>query len=468
MSDLQPFFKHRQKVEYLRSLFSQLSPPIGATFKGNSNTTRSKNYKKMISRLDLQSFDQILDIDLNGQTVTVESRVTMDQLVKETLKHNLIPKVVPEFKGITVGGAILGAAAESSSYKWGIFSDSAIQYEILQGDGSVIEISENKQPELFQAFAGSYGSLGLLLSTTIQLQPCNPYVNIHCRRFHLIDQALAFLFEIMNHKQADFLDGIAISDHEIYIIEACFTKSASYPIFDTSSCFSGWFFQKIRECSSLSMSTYEYLFRLDKGAFWMGSFLQYPSFLYHYLNGKSGSMQTPSPLKKLYPIKEPPFWKRVLLSPWVNSQVLWGLLHKRSCWLNQCFMIQDFMLPQVNATSFILELLKKHPLFPIWICPIKGSIKKELFNPHFLKDNQSDYFINFGLYGQTQYSVSQETQSIEEMTFKLNGRKVLYATSFFDENQFWNLYSKELYLKLRKETHSIGVFQEITTKVLHS
>jgi FAD/FMN-containing dehydrogenase len=41
----------------------------------------------------------------------------MDKLVKATLKYGLVPPVVTEFPGITVGGAIQGAAAETSSFR---------------------------------------------------------------------------------------------------------------------------------------------------------------------------------------------------------------------------------------------------------------------------------------------------------------------------------------------------------------
>src|SRR3972149_7541406 len=81
---------------------------------GHSNTTRSKSYKQTGGKLDLEAFNEIIKIDPHKRLALVEPRVTMEQLAKATLAYGLMPPVIPEFKGITVGGAIAGGAAESS------------------------------------------------------------------------------------------------------------------------------------------------------------------------------------------------------------------------------------------------------------------------------------------------------------------------------------------------------------------
>jgi FAD/FMN-containing dehydrogenase len=46
--------------------------------------------------------NHILDINTTSRFVMVEPNVSMDQLLKETLKHKLMPPVVPAFPGTTV------------------------------------------------------------------------------------------------------------------------------------------------------------------------------------------------------------------------------------------------------------------------------------------------------------------------------------------------------------------------------
>ncbi len=159
------------------------SPIVLRYGKGHSNTTRSKSYKEGGSPLYCGHFNKILKIDLQNLEVTVEPRVTMEQLVKALLPYDVMVPVIPEFKGITVGGAILGAAAESGSYRWGIFHDCAVKYKLLQGNGDLIEVSPSHYPELFHGMAGSYGSLGCLLSATLKLIPIKQQVRVRTRWF---------------------------------------------------------------------------------------------------------------------------------------------------------------------------------------------------------------------------------------------------------------------------------------------
>ena len=48
--------------------------------------------------------------------VDVQAMASMDELVDALLPLNLIPLVVPEFKGITVGGSIQGSAPPNIMY----------------------------------------------------------------------------------------------------------------------------------------------------------------------------------------------------------------------------------------------------------------------------------------------------------------------------------------------------------------
>ena len=65
------------------------------------------------SSLDLAALDQVIDIDVERRTCVAESAVPFKEVVRATLAHGLLPKVVPELKGITVGGAVVGCSVVS-------------------------------------------------------------------------------------------------------------------------------------------------------------------------------------------------------------------------------------------------------------------------------------------------------------------------------------------------------------------
>jgi len=91
-------------------------------YHGSTNSTRPYLFRadEMIDTSDL---NQILVIDVNAMTALVEPNVPMDKLVENTLEVGLLPPVVMEFPGITVGGGFSGTGGESSSFRYGFFEE---------------------------------------------------------------------------------------------------------------------------------------------------------------------------------------------------------------------------------------------------------------------------------------------------------------------------------------------------------
>src|SRR4051812_22889051 len=56
--------------------------------------------------IDISMLNAILEIDVTGRTCTAEPGLMFADLVKATLAKGLIPTVVPELEGITIGGAV--------------------------------------------------------------------------------------------------------------------------------------------------------------------------------------------------------------------------------------------------------------------------------------------------------------------------------------------------------------------------
>jgi FAD/FMN-containing dehydrogenase len=94
--------------------------------------------------IDTSTLTEVLSVDTVRQVAVVEPNVPMDKLVHATLRDGLMPLVVPEFPGITVGGAIQGGAGESSSFKYGFFSQTVNWVEYIVGDGTIITASAEK------------------------------------------------------------------------------------------------------------------------------------------------------------------------------------------------------------------------------------------------------------------------------------------------------------------------------------
>src|SRR5947208_830064 len=90
-------------------------------FHGSTNSTRQTVFQRD-RMIDTSGLSHVLKVDTKTRTALVEPNVPMDRLVQATVKYGLIPPIVMEFPGITVGGGYAGTSGESSSFKHGFFN----------------------------------------------------------------------------------------------------------------------------------------------------------------------------------------------------------------------------------------------------------------------------------------------------------------------------------------------------------
>ncbi|KAF2177915.1 hypothetical protein K469DRAFT_696300 [Zopfia rhizophila CBS 207.26] len=100
-------------------------------YHGSTNSTRAMHDPRAV--VNTSNLRDVWDINTESKFAMVEPNVSMDKLVKETLKYGLIPPVVPAFPGTTVGRTFAGTAAGSSSFKYGIFDQADPENDFVGG-----------------------------------------------------------------------------------------------------------------------------------------------------------------------------------------------------------------------------------------------------------------------------------------------------------------------------------------------
>lgn len=410
-------------------------------YHGSSNSTRALKFKKE-GILDISDLNQILSVNKRQRFVLTESNVPMDRLINETLKFNLIPPVVMEFPGITVGGGIQGGAGESSSFRYGAFHNCFSEYEVLLGNGQIINTSKSKNTDLHHGITCSYGSLGVIASAKLRLRPAKKFVKLTYYQVKKFKDAIE-LIKKMNSEKIDFLDGILFSKDLGTIMTGIFSDEANLPVSSFSKAWNDWFYihaqkitKKYKTYSEL-IPIKEYLFRYDRGAFWVGSY----------------------PFKKL----KIPFNKitRFLMDPLFKTRTLYRFLQAIN--VSQFFLIQDLALPGKNATKFLKYIDQKIGIYPIWLCPLKPNPKEKLSPVHL----GEDFIVDIGVWGKikSDYIFSLKlNRSIEKIIKKLGGKKILYAHQYYSKEEFWQIYDHKWYQNLRKKYHAEKIFPDIYEK----
>ena len=112
-------------------------------YHGSTTSTRQSQLRRD-EMIDTTLLNRVLYIDAEKQLAVVEPNVAMDQLVAVTTRHGLIPPVVMEFPGITVGGGFAGTAGESSSFKHGLFEHTIQSIEVVLANGDVVRASPHR------------------------------------------------------------------------------------------------------------------------------------------------------------------------------------------------------------------------------------------------------------------------------------------------------------------------------------
>jgi delta24-sterol reductase len=412
-------------------------------FHGSTNSTRSQ---KMSSGqyVNVSDFDEIIEINTQENYAIVEANVSLDTLLKETLKYRLIPLVVSEFPGITIGGAVQGGAGESSSFRYGCLHNTCLEYELVTAQGAAVTASPHKNKDLFTAVPCSYGSIAILTCIKLKLMPSSKTVDIEYRRVDNYGEALQ-LIKTKTEARVEYVDAIMFSAKSGVVITGTFTEDINLPLKTFHKATDEWFYihaEKVAKEHSVyheATPITDYLFRYDRGAFWTGK--------YGY---------------KIYHI---PFnrFTRFWFSSLMKTRTLYRYLHGAG--ISQEFIIQDICLPYESVPSFLRYVDEKLQIHPLWLCPLKVDPQHNLSPTNI----QSELVINVGIWGELKKDYQgfvAENKKMEHMLSKLGGRKVLYAHTYYSENEFWQNYDRKLYDDVRSKYEAPILFPDIYKKVV--
>lgn len=122
--------------------------------------------------VNLDDFKQVLKVDKERQTMTVQAGIRMYSLNAQAKEHGLTMPNLGSIDEQSLAGAI-GTATHGSSMSHGLLSDRVQSLRIVLANSQVVRCSASQSPDLFRAALVSLGALGIIVEIEFQMVEAN-------------------------------------------------------------------------------------------------------------------------------------------------------------------------------------------------------------------------------------------------------------------------------------------------------
>jgi delta24-sterol reductase len=102
-------------------------------------------------------------------------------------------------------------------------------------------------------------------------------------------------------------------------------------------------------------------------------------------------------------------------------------------------------------------------IYPLWVCPLREDARHSMGYARDWKSEtgrEDDVYVNIGVWGPypgSEAGYVSANRALEGKLAMLGGLKWLYARVFYTEDEFWGVYDKQKYEKVRRRFNATGL-----------
>lgn len=383
------------------------------------------------TKIDLTDLDRILHVDVVNRTCTAEPGVTFEALVDATLRHGLVPIVVPELRTITIGGAVAGCSIESMSFRHGGFHDTCLELEVVTTRGEILRCTpRNEHARIFHMMHNSFGTLGILTELTFRLVPAKPYVHVVYERHRDLASYQAAIRRHAADETLDFMDGFVHAPDHLVLNLGRFVDRAPYTHrYDWTRVY----YRSTAERAEDYLRTPHYFFRYDMGVTNVHPRSFLGRLLFGRLFGSSTLLRAAEVLHRFLPAERPP-------------------------------VTVDLFAPLSRLDAFMAWYRPAIGHFPLWVVPYRRVREYPWLDPSFYDGLDDDMFVDLAIYGAEQPAGRNLYREIEEALPRMNGIKTLISHNFYDREEFWRIFHRAEYDAVKRRTDPDDLLRDLWTK----
>ncbi|KAL1493388.1 hypothetical protein ABEB36_011451 [Hypothenemus hampei] len=448
--------QHDNKVKYvqkqIREWASQGKKTHMCTARPGWQTVcfRIPKYKNTFKKIQVDLVD-ILEIDIEKQTVRVEPLVSMGQLTATLNPQGWTIPVLPEIDDLTVGGLVMGTGIESSSHKYGLFQHICLSYELVLADGSCVKCSKEEHPELFYAIPWSYGTLGILTAVEIKLIPAKKFVKLNYKGVFGSENIAKEFTRVSKDLNNEFVEALGFSEDEAVIMTGTLVDEGEVgKINAIGKWYKPWFFLHVKKMLNKNDCVTEYIPLRD----------------YYHRHTRSIFWE----LQDIIPFGNNPIFRFVLgwmMPPKISLLKLTQTDAIKKLYENN-HVLQDMLVPIETFQNSVRIFKETFNIYPIWLCPFILPNNPGMLMP---KNNTKMLYVDIGLYGVPNvknFKPRDDMRKIERYVTEVKGFQMLYADTYMSKEEFRNMFNHSLYDRMRDKYECKEAFPEVYDKVSRS
>ncbi|MCK4758309.1 MAG: FAD-binding oxidoreductase [Thermoplasmata archaeon] len=154
--------------------------------------------------IDGTCMNQIIEVDVDNQTIRAQSGASLQDLVDAVELHGLWFPVLPESKwSCTLASAIACDIDSTFGMKYGKPLNMVLSIELVTGTGEVIEVGHRKTRfsatgyKLKDLIIGSEGTLGVITAATVKVEPVPEHRHVDMIIFPSMGQTVKYLDRVL-------------------------------------------------------------------------------------------------------------------------------------------------------------------------------------------------------------------------------------------------------------------------------
>ncbi len=169
--------------------------------------------------IDMRCMNRIIEINKGAKTITMQAGVFHIDAAKALEQEGLQFYVNCEIGNLTVGSGACGGTKDASyfdngQWEFGQVASYCIGVKTVQPDGSILEVTEDKDPDLMRAMRSSYGMLGVIYEVTFKVKEISAMAVEH--EVYHVDEFASKLDELIARQRSimlylyPFLDKVVV------------------------------------------------------------------------------------------------------------------------------------------------------------------------------------------------------------------------------------------------------------------